>query len=380
MKKIYILIVLAALAMPAAAAQKNVRGVIVSEPEISKTGESVTVAFRAEIGKRTVKSSYSIVFAPVITNDAYSWSMPAIIVQGRKARMGYERYLAETGNPIHLSEAITAANGETVEYTQTIPYQMWMEGARLVMESIVVGCCAASPTVADVMVGELALQPSEPVMIVQAEDPAPVVAETPKSTADKLAESFLFLSPVSEAHGEIYDEDRNEALQIHFPQGQRKVLFDFAGNSRSLIDLMSSIRAIERSGDSRVASILIAGFASPEGSFSLNDRLAWNRAIALKEYIMSNSAIDDGMIRIHNGSEDWQGLRMMVEASDIPWKRQVIEIIDTVPIWDSYNQIGRLSELMKLDQGRAYRYMLRYMFPQLRSAAYIKVYYENTDN
>ncbi len=38
---------------------------------------------------------------------------------------------------------------------------------------------------------------------------------------------------------------------------------------------------------------------------------------------------------------------------------------------------GRELELMKLSGGRPYLYMLEHMFPDLRNAAFIKVYYEN---
>jgi hypothetical protein len=55
----------------------------------------------------------------------------------------------------------------------------------------------------------------------------------------------------------------------------------------------------------------------------------------------------------------------------------VLEIIDTTPIWDPQNGDGRENALRRLNGGATYRYMLRNFFPELRHAAYIKVFYEN---
>jgi hypothetical protein len=61
----------------------------------------------------------------------------------------------------------------------------------------------------------------------------------------------------------------------------------------------------------------------------------------------------------------------------MPQKQRIVELIDTVPVWDKARNLGRLGELMRLDGGEPYRYMLDKLFPELRQAAYIKVYFEN---
>jgi hypothetical protein len=87
--------------------------------------------------------------------------------------------------------------------------------------------------------------------------------------------------------------------------------------------------------------------------------------------------LSDGSILLHNGSVDWRGLRVMVERSSLLEKREIISIIDNTPIWDSRRQVGRLGELMKLNGGRTYRYLLNEYFPHLRSGAFIRAYYRN---
>lgn len=53
-----------------------------------------------------------------------------------------------------------------------------------------------------------------------------------------------------------------------------------------------------------------------------------------------------------------------------------MDIIDTTPVWDAAKKVGRLSLLMRLNQGRPYNYMKRHFFPKLRNAGYIKVFFE----
>jgi hypothetical protein len=122
---------------------------------------------------------------------------------------------------------------------------------------------------------------------------------------------------------------------------------------------------------------VIAGFASPEGDVSLNERLAQDRAEAVKKFLTDNSEVDPTLISIYNGGADWAGLRELVEKSDLAQKQRIVEIIDTVPVWDSARNIGRIGDLMNLNVGEPYRQMLADIFPELRQAAYIKVYYKN---
>lgn len=66
-----------------------------------------------------------------------------------------------------------------------------------------------------------------------------------------------------------------------------------------------------------------------------------------------------------------------LEPSSLPNKREIIDIIENVPISDPVRNTSREGELKKLDGGRTYDYMLKNLFPDLRKASYIKVYYGN---
>ena len=160
-------------------------------------------------------------------------------------------------------------------------------------------------------------------------------------------------------------EERKHAITVHFVQGGYSVSESYGDNRQALTDIMSSIRILENSVDSEVVAVVVAGFTSPEGNYEANERLAARRAESVKTYILNRSGVRADQIRVYAGGIDWQGLRMLVEASDMPSRQAVLDIIDNTPVWDAQRQIGRHGELMRLGGGAPYRYMLREFFPDM---------------
>lgn len=229
-----------------------------------------------------------------------------------------------------------------------------------------------------------------------------IPTSTPRvSTADSLAKHYSFVVPASEfgrsrkvTGDELFNPDMplnmgkglstpqqnsveqfiadNEegAILINFSRAESVIDRYYKDNNMALVTLASVLKKIQTSPDSRVDRVIVAGFASPDGLLSTNDRLAWERANAMRNFICANSTVSEDSVQIYNGSEDWRGLRKLVEESDIEAKSEILRIIDRVPVIS-----GREGQLMRLADGRPYRYMVRYFFPKLRNAAYIKVYY-----
>lgn len=393
-KKLFMLLITLITICGTLQAQTNKTDIVISEQCTEKKDEKVAVTFRIDIGKKAVKNGNTLLFVPTLTDRTYKWSLPAIVVQGNRALIGEQRRDRAFG-AVALKEtfgddAIITKNGSSLLYQASVDWQLWMDGADLVAESVTLDCCSHKKTDDILILGNVSLPPTVAVAepesnnIVKEE---PIIDEkkkeilAPLTTGDKLAESFPFILSADQYEeikpGQLFDEDREHALTIYFRQGRHYIEKSLEANKKSLEDLMYSIQTIEKSNDSKVKTIVIAGFTSPEGSFTLNDRLAWDRAVIVKKYIIDHSTLPDSAIVLYNGSEDWRGLRMIVEQSDMPEKERVLDIIDNTPIWDSQKQSGRLSELMRLDGGKPYLYMYNNFFPKLRNAAYIRVYFDN---
>ncbi len=373
--------VLISLALLLACAGAGAQSITVRGLKAVKSGEEVSITFRAEIPRKAARSGETLVFVPVLSNGDYRWSLPAIVVEGRRARIANLRHdwASEVSELQHaFSEGIVATgNGSTVSYSATVDWQPWMDGADLAAEMLRMGCCSYNVMDDMPLAENLGLSPTT----IASPSPSIVAQPEPATTGDKLAEANPFIAPYSDfeklAPGQLFDEDRENTLIVYFRQGKYNIDRRLDNNERSLAEMITSIRTVQNSADSRIRAMVIAGFASPEGTFEFNDRLAFDRAASVKSYILQHTGLSDDTIMIYNGSEDWRGLKILVEQSNMPSKQRVLEIIDTVPVWDTGTGRGREAMLQQLDGGRPYKYMYDNFFPLLRNAAYIKIYYDN---
>lgn len=231
--------------------------------------------------------------------------------------------------------------------------------------------------------------PAPTVTIVPEPKPVVVVKPTPEpvvvvSTGERLLPKHAFLAPVAEFTQAFADnsesyiaEHRDGSLSLYFEQSATRVDPAYMNNESTIRELLSVIDEIQRSPDSRVARVVVAGFSSPEGSAALNERLANDRAVCIKDYLVQNSSLSSQMFDVQNGGIDWQGLRKLVAQSSMPEKNQIMYIIDNMPVWDSVKKVGRHGELMRLNGGKPYKYMMANFFPELRNATYIRVYFDN---
>lgn len=370
-RKIHIIIYLLSLLCPCFAfafTQNQFKALIINNIELRRTGDEVTVGFTCYAGDKATKNGYSLIVQPVLQNEKHILNLPDITVQGRTARIAERRHLLATGQR-ERKDRYSIENGEFVSYTASVPYQEWMSGAELVLNGVSVGCCSATETVIGVIAENLFPdQVTEEIII----EETVVPVEQALSTGDKLAAMFPFLTSLDSPEG-----DMTGSLTIYFPQGNRVIDRGYKDNNKSLIELISAVRAITSSTDSKVKQVVIAGFASPEGYVRYNEQLAWDRGIALRNFLTENTRLTTDLIRVYNGSVDWEGLRKLVADSDMYEKSQILNIIDSPLIESASGKDERLNRLKSLNGGVSYRYMLNNFFPLLRNAAYIKVYYEN---
>jgi outer membrane protein OmpA-like peptidoglycan-associated protein len=351
--------IFAALLLVTTGATAREQKVLLSRLSMERDADMLTLSFHLDVNKHLAKDTRLLVLAPVIQDDVNKWSFSPVMIQGSASPDGHE-----PGRHV-----IRARAGDDVAYSVAIPFQPWMEGAELVLETLNVGWNGTP------VVKRRQLLPPAPA-------PAGQAGQTGQastlSTADRLAKRYPYLLPLDDAAGVLSPGDAPASgLNFFFHQASVRVEPEYAGNWEALSDLLATIRAIEYSGNSRIQYILISGSASPEGFFETNRRLAHGRAMAVKDYLLRYSSVQDEAILIHDTPEDWKGLRALVEQSRMPGREQVLCVIDNVPVWDPVRQVGREGELKKLYGGEPYRYMREHFFPQLRQAALVWIYYTN---
>ncbi|MGN1216296.1 MAG: tetratricopeptide repeat protein, partial [Candidatus Cryptobacteroides sp.] len=182
-------------------------------------------------------------------------------------------------------------------WNESFPFEDWMNGSTLQLRRQVYGCCNE----------------------VRYEDMLPLgrfVQYIPK---------FIFIAPEYEETKSRHVEGR---AYVDFPLSQTVINPDYRDNRRELGKILSSIDTLKSDSDIEIKSLSIKGFASPEGPYDNNTRLAKGRTEALKDYVSNLFSFPDNFITTSFESENWEGLREFVAASSVPHKNEILDIID----------------------------------------------------
>ncbi|MDR0511134.1 MAG: DUF3868 domain-containing protein [Rikenellaceae bacterium] len=169
----------------------------------------------------------------------------------------------------------------------------------------------------------------------------------------------LFLAPTVET---VKLRSESVSAHIDFKLNSWQILPSLGRNATELTAVDGLVRRVAGDELIRLNAIHITGYASPEGSWDSNDKLARNRSMSFKSYMIERyPSLPKNIFQVNSVAEDWDGLARMLEASDREYRRQALEIIGGVGIFG-----GREKRLMLLQGGAPYRDMLENMFPPLR--------------
>ena len=162
----------------------------------------------------------------------------------------------------------------------------------------------------------------------------------------------------------FHDSICHNSLLVHFRFNCSLVESDYMDNLHAL-ECFSALFSDSISALS-VDTIIITSCASPEGNVQHNFRLARQRAVSVKEYLLwKYSYLSQARILIYSRGEDWTGLHQSVELdNDIPNRTEVLQILNEVQDTERCKVL-----LQHLNRGEAYRYIDAHLLPQLRNAA-----------
>ncbi|MDO4800801.1 MAG: OmpA family protein [Prevotellaceae bacterium] len=161
-------------------------------------------------------------------------------------------------------------------------------------------------------------------------------------------------------------------LKFFFRSGSSTVNLNYLNNASLLNKFISDVRAIISNPAYQIQEISVRSSASPEGNFKSNMSLSQMRGRNLKAYLQKALSIPSSKFNIEAVGEDWVALRNLVEQNDVPDKQRILDILDKYPEHTQSvptSDTGKLKkELMSLDGGRTWKWLLNNIFPDLRSA------------
>ncbi len=156
---------------------------------------------------------------------------------------------------------------------------------------------------------------------------------------------------------------RHVTLRINYASADYKIDYAFSDNLKEMYKVDELLRPVANNeAIYEITSISIQGFSSPEESNNYDFKLSQRRIDFFTNYIETKYGLKSlPKIKFVSMGEDWDGLRSIVERSDMEYKQEVLSIIANIDILK-----GRKEKLMELADGQVYRYMLENFFPSLR--------------
>ena len=320
-------------------AQRILNGQIeIKDLNIARNEGNLFLSMRMDVTALDVKSDEEIILTPALKSSEETFvNLPAVRINGRN------RYYHHLRNDKLADEPYFYRTGKVdeIHYQAMTPYAEWMDNASVVMGEDLCGCCSELLMNNDDLLTQL--------------DMAPKVFEP----------LFVYVQPEVET---VKTRNVKGSAFIDFPVNQTVIYPEYRNNPSELKKIQQTIDVVKNDPDTKITAISIKGYASPEGSYANNTRLAKGRTEALKKYVQELYHFDPSIFTTAYEPEDWEGLERYVEASDLADKEGILDLIagDEEP--------DRKDASIKRRYPDTYAFLLKNCYPALRHSDYTVEY------
>lgn len=331
-------LLMAGLSMQAAPAT-TLQDVKVTNVKMFKQGNEMRLRFDLDFTGVKLGSEQQVIYTPVFAGENDSILLDKIVLNGRNVMLKEER---EPKRRIPGAKTIRRNNKtkQSTTISATMPYAKWMDFSRVYVAEDLCGCGRLKDQ-ASIPVGEFDNRP----------------APTPMMT---------FVTPKAEA---VKARAEKGSAFVDYVVNRTEIKPDYRNNRREIQKIINTIDLVKNDPNVSITEINIHGYASPEGSYANNTRLAEGRAASLKDYVKSLYTLQDKLFTSKATPEDWGGLRKMVVESTLPEKAEILAIIDN----PNLEPDPRNDEIRKRFP-KTYQYMLTNWYPALRHSDYTVSY------
>ena len=291
-KKILSMAAAVAFSIPAVAAN------ITELPAGAVTGISVEKSESQMIVRMTVHpevfpkmSNREVWLVPYIEGNGKQLRLDSVLVAGRTRYIQHER-----GNNKLTENTVLLRSGakETYDYKLTVPYSDWMEYSSLGMEGRLIGCagCGIMP-------------------LLTFADPEPLARMDYRDMT--VVPMMVYVSPKREI---VKTRDVSKESYIDYPVNKTAIYPDYRHNPEELAAIRQTIDEMQGDEDITINSVTFTGYASPEGPYAFNEKLAKGRTESLIDYVSKYFAIPRDVLKYSWVAEDWAGLEKRVKEMD----------------------------------------------------------------
>lgn len=157
-------------------------------------------------------------------------------------------------------------------------------------------------------------------------------------------------------------QHKSDTLRIYFRLGSAALDMNYRQNAERCEEFIRNVKEIQESyKNEKIVDVDFHASASPEGPFKLNERLAQKRMEAITTYLRKKLQLDSSVVSITSISENWNGLRSMIEKDpQVPGRDEALSIMT------SGDDDEREKQLRKVNGGETWKYITKNFFPNLR--------------
>lgn len=252
----------------------------------------------------------------------------------------FERYLADTPEYEGIQEFRFGDTSDTVSYKGSVSYEDWMSLVRFCLHEDICGCGRESEKNRTVNLGPYALERYKPDL------------------------RYAYIVPEATIKR---DTIRGRAY-LDFVVNKTDIRPKYRNNEAELAKIIATMDVVKNDTTVTIDDIKIHGFASPEGTWKSNTRLAKGRTAALAKYVADYLNIPATAITTDFTPEDWEGLAMRIPSSKVGHKDEILKLIasDLAPDQKELKIRNQFPE--------DYDLMLKTIYPALRHSDYYVSY------
>lgn len=152
---------------------------------------------------------------------------------------------------------------------------------------------------------------------------------------------------------------QRDSVQVFFQQGKSEIDPFYKNNSRRLLEAINQAKVLQRDPEVTLDRVVVIAYASPEGAAETNERLAYNRAMNISDYIRQNLRVDENAFEMYFRDMDWNLFERLVrEDPYVPMRKELLTLIGD----------RDLTRIKVVRFQRTWDYLLEDIFPEMRVA------------
>lgn len=334
-------VLLALLCSFGASAQSLPSGLKVKDTQIEQTETQLVLGTVFDVSELTdMKSDREIWLMPVLRSE----NTPDSLEFSPLCVAGHNRYyllMRQYGKVESAPWLFRASKVSEIPFSVVTEYKPWMEHSAFAVRVQERGCCEADRDFADIPVEVLDFEPRV------------------------LEPMWAFITPPAE----VKTRALSGSAYIDFPVNRTELYPDYRRNAYELDVIHGTINKVKDDADVTIDSVFIKGFASPEGPYDNNVRLAKGRTKTLTEYVGKLCEFPASIMRQAYEPEDWAGLISRLKTLNFENRDEILAIAS-----DNTIEPDARNSMIQKRYPVQYKWLLDNIYPALRHSDYVVHY------